>query len=109
MNIEKCLDYYSESFYHEFWGIDSQIVDENALRLQALDFLRHYAMSDSEYKDHCAPVMQTVFCFPSERTFSIESMTLDEMFEDGFEYFSYNSSPIKLGQNRPKQTLNQIM
>ena len=29
MNIEKCLDYYSESFNHEFWGIDSQIIDEN--------------------------------------------------------------------------------
>lgn len=94
MNIEKCLDYYSESFNHEFWSIDSQIVDENVLRRQALDFLRHYAMSDSEYKDLCTPVMQTVFRFSLERTFKIGSMALDEMFEDGFEYFSYNSSPL---------------
>lgn len=94
MNTEKCLSNYCDCFYHEFWGINHQIADEEVLRQQAIVFLHQYAMNDIEYKDICTPVMQKIFKFSPSRNFDINVMSMTEMIDDEFDYFSYNSSPL---------------
>lgn len=94
MNIEKCLGLYCDIFFHEFWGINQQIKDEESLRLQAIDFLKQYSLNDLEYKDNCVPVMKKVFRCSPEMSFDVSMMSMSELIEEGFEYFSYYSSPL---------------
>ena len=94
MNTEKCLSNYCDCFYHEFWGINRQITNEGVLMQQSIDFLHQYAMNDFEYKDICIPVMRKVFKFSPEKPFDVNTMTMSDMIEENFEYFSYHSSPL---------------
>ena len=94
MNIEKCLDNYSEAFYHDFYGMNRLINDEKALSQQASLFLHRYAMSDSEYNSICVPVMQKVFKSSPSKTFNIREEPIGEMFRDKYKYFTYQSSPL---------------
>lgn len=94
MNIEKCLENYCDAFYHEFWGINQEITDDELLRLQAIDFLHQYAMNELEYEDICTPIMQKIFKSFGEIVFDVSAMPIAEIIKEGFEYFSYYSSPL---------------
>lgn len=94
MNIEKCLNNYCDAFYHEFWGINHQLANHEVLMQQAIVFLNQYAMNKFVYKDVCTPVMQKIFKVSPSEIFDIRVMPMTEMIEDGFDYFSYHSSPL---------------
>ena len=94
MNIEKCIENYCDTFYHDFWGINHLLTDEKILKQQAIDFLNQYAMNDLEYSCYCVPLMRKVFKFMPEIKFDFSVMTMADMIEEGLEYFMYNSSPL---------------
>lgn len=94
MDIEACLDIYCDPFYHDFYGINHQMTNDELLREQSRDFLLNFALSESEYKNQCIPIQQKIFrCLP-EKHFDISSMSLSDIMLKDFMFFAYYSAPL---------------
>lgn len=93
MNIETCLEKYSDKFYSLMYGVNDRMSPEESME-KAKAFLLQYAMSDQEYREICLPVMQKIFRCSPDKCFNIQAMTISEMFRNDFVYFSYQSAPL---------------
>ena len=93
MNIETCLEKYSDEFYSLMYGINDSMSQEESMK-KARAFLHQYAMSDSEYNNICIPAMRKIFVSKPETYFDIRNMGVGELFGVESDYFTYLSSPL---------------
>ena len=93
MNIETCLEKYSDEFYSLMYGVNDSMSQEESMK-KARAFLHQYAMSDQEYREICLPTMQKIFGCSPDKCFNVQATAISEVFNNGFVYFSYQSSPL---------------
>lgn len=93
MDIEKCLNKYSDEYYSSMFRMNDHHDVIQSMELSKR-FLYKYAMDDKEYRDSCLPVLQKVFRVVPSVFFDIREKAIGEMFHDNYSFFAYQSSPL---------------
>ena len=98
MNIQKCLDKYSDEYYRMMFALPTD-KDDSVSYLKAKDFLERYALNNIMETEECLAKMCSVFKVVDYQWFDIEKMSLDELFKDEFHVFISLSSPLFQEEN----------
>ena len=96
MNIETCLEKYSDEFYSLMYGVNDSMSQEESMK-KARAFLHQYAMSDQEYREICLPTMQKIFGCSPDKCFNVQAMAISEMFNNGFVNYHHGILSFSLG------------
>lgn len=98
MNIEKCMEKYSDEYYKEMFGVRQEMDAEESTN-KAKVFLQKFAMDDELYQRLCVPVQQKIFKFPAPTDYNVLSQEVSDLFNSEATIFSYNSSPLFWKEN----------
>lgn len=93
MDLDKCLNKYSDEYYSSMFGMHKNVNEFERL-VQAKAFLSKYSMSDDEYTKECVPVMHEIFTYSAKSKFDIRKTPVTDLFPDNFSCISYQSSPL---------------
>ena len=98
MNIEKCIEKYSDESYKEMFGLHSEISPEESM-VKAKLFLDRFAIVDKSTLKDCLFTMRKLFRPDGYKGFDVSKMHFSKIFNDDVTLFSYISSPLFWNEN----------